>query len=153
MGRSRAGQAGQGATEYMLVIAVIVIAVVAASYTFVPQFRAGVESLAQDVNQALSTGEIAGLGGFNRDGAGIQANPSIPGDGTVVLQSPSGPTTVGMPGDGTFTSSYRPQPKGPSIPNDGVRIANGLAPPAAPTMSTNGKPTVLVPGVTSPAVQ
>ena len=59
---------GQTATEYMLLISVIVIAVVAAAYVFVDPFREGVEALAKDVSVILSTGEIVGTGSLGRTG-------------------------------------------------------------------------------------
>jgi Flp pilus assembly pilin Flp len=52
------GEEGQTATEYMLIISVVVIAVVAAAYKFVPLFQEGVEKLGQDVKQILSDGQI-----------------------------------------------------------------------------------------------
>ena len=51
---------GQTATEYMLIVSVIVIAVVAAAYSFLPSFQKGVESLAKDVESILDTGKILG---------------------------------------------------------------------------------------------
>ena len=53
-------EAGQTATEYMLLVSVIVIAVVAAAYVFVPQFQAGVQQLALDVSTILDGGCING---------------------------------------------------------------------------------------------
>lgn len=53
----------------MLLVSVIVVAVVAASYTFVPTFREGVASLAKDVSTILDTGKIGGAGA-NRSGGG-----------------------------------------------------------------------------------
>ena len=47
---------GQSATEYMLLISVIVIAIVAGAYVFVGTFRSGVDTLASDVSYFLSTG-------------------------------------------------------------------------------------------------
>ncbi len=47
---------GQSATEYMLLISVIVIAIVAGAYVFVGTFRSGVDTLANDVSYFLSTG-------------------------------------------------------------------------------------------------
>ena len=61
--RFLADESGQTATEYMLIISVIVVAVVAAAYMFVPTFRAGVEELAKDVSTILDDGKIgAGMG-------------------------------------------------------------------------------------------
>ena len=54
---------GQTATEYMLIISVVVIAVVAAAFQFVPAFQEGVMDLGQDVKQALSSGDLRGTGG------------------------------------------------------------------------------------------
>lgn len=53
---------GQTATEYMLIISVIVVAVIAAAYLFLDPFRQGVEDLANDVRTILSNGLI------NREG-------------------------------------------------------------------------------------
>lgn len=53
---------GQSTVEYMLLISVIVIAMVAAAYAFVPTFQEGVRDLAQDVKRILSTGKIGGVG-------------------------------------------------------------------------------------------
>ena len=53
-------QRGQSTTEYMLLISVIVIAVVAAAYIFVPDFQTGVDSLAKDISFYLSTGHTTG---------------------------------------------------------------------------------------------
>lgn len=47
---------GQGATEYMLLISVVVIAVVGAAYAFIPSFQQGVNQLANDVNTILDIG-------------------------------------------------------------------------------------------------
>lgn len=51
-------EGGQSTVEYMLLISVIVIALVAAAYVFVPVFKEGVENLAEDVKMILSTGKI-----------------------------------------------------------------------------------------------
>ena len=51
------GEEGQTATEYMLIISVVVIAVVAAAYKFVPFFEAGVNALGADVQKILTTGK------------------------------------------------------------------------------------------------
>ncbi|RMF59327.1 MAG: hypothetical protein D6743_16505 [Calditrichaeota bacterium] len=53
---------GQTATEYMLIISVIVIAVVAAAYVFIDPFRKGVQNLANDVQTILKGGVINGEG-------------------------------------------------------------------------------------------
>jgi len=54
---------GQSTTEYMLLISVIVIAVVAAAYIFIPDFQTGVDSLAKDISYYLDTGHTTGNGG------------------------------------------------------------------------------------------
>ena len=56
---------GQSTVEYLLLISVIVIAVVAAAYIFMPTFQKGVESLAKDVSSILDSGKI-GKTGTNR---------------------------------------------------------------------------------------
>lgn len=53
---------GQTATEYMLIISVIVVAVVAAAYLFLDPFKQGVNQLANDVKTILNTGMINGEG-------------------------------------------------------------------------------------------
>ena len=60
------GEEGQTATEYMLIISVVVIAVVAAAYTFVPIFQQGVKDLAEDVKTILDGGKI-GKAGTSRE--------------------------------------------------------------------------------------
>jgi Flp pilus assembly pilin Flp len=55
-------EGGQSTFEYMLLISVIVIALVAAAYVFVPLFKAGVKDLGNDVRKILSTGKISGDG-------------------------------------------------------------------------------------------
>ncbi len=53
---------GQSTVEYMLLISVIVIAIVAAAYIFVPIFQEGVDALALDIKDILSSGEVIGTG-------------------------------------------------------------------------------------------
>ena len=53
---------GQSTVEYMLLISVIVIAIVAATYIFVPTFQEGVDNLTLDIKDILSTGEVTGTG-------------------------------------------------------------------------------------------
>ena len=75
----------------MLVVSVIVIAVVAAAYVFVPSFGQGVEKLGQDVRQILSMGDIGGVG---RGGGSSMGNTSTANsEGNVGGPSPSGPGT------------------------------------------------------------
>lgn len=66
------GTIGQTATEYMLLISVLVIAVVAASYTYIPKFRMGVYQLGEKVQLGLLTGSIGGVG--------MSADASVGGD-------------------------------------------------------------------------
>lgn len=49
---------GQSTVEYMMLISVIVLAIVAAAYVFVPTFQKGVEGLATDVSNTLNTAHI-----------------------------------------------------------------------------------------------
>ena len=60
---------GQAGTEYMLVVSVCVVAVVAAAYTFVPSFTTGVTDLASDVSVMLDEHRIASdtMGGYGND--------------------------------------------------------------------------------------
>ncbi len=53
---------GQTATEYMLIISVIVVAVVAAAYIFIQPFQTGVNNLANDVRSILAGGVVNGSG-------------------------------------------------------------------------------------------
>ncbi len=53
---------GQSTVEYMLLISVIVIAIVASAYVFVEPFRAGVADLGNDVKRILSDGKIGRVG-------------------------------------------------------------------------------------------
>lgn len=60
-----AEEEGQSTVEYMLLISVIVIAIVAAAYVFIPTFQSGVQALSGDVSSILGTGKIG-----NQTGAG-----------------------------------------------------------------------------------
>ncbi|MEN9785074.1 MAG: hypothetical protein RLZZ299_338 [Pseudomonadota bacterium] len=53
---------GQSTVEYMLLISVIVIAIVAAAFVFVEPFRQGVQDLGNDVKRILSDGKIGRVG-------------------------------------------------------------------------------------------
>ena len=55
-------EAGQSTVEYMLLISVIVIAIVAAAYVFIEPFKAGVQDLGNDVKKILSDGKIGRVG-------------------------------------------------------------------------------------------
>jgi Flp pilus assembly pilin Flp len=55
-------ETGQSTVEYMLLISVIVIAIVAAAYVFVPTFQQGVQALANDIKSILDTGKIGSTG-------------------------------------------------------------------------------------------
>ena len=55
-------EAGQSTVEYMLLISVIVIAIVAAAYVFIDPFRQGVLDLAKDIKKILSDGKIGRVG-------------------------------------------------------------------------------------------
>lgn len=55
-------EAGQTATEYMLILSVVVIAIVAGAYEFSPTFQTGTQGLAQDVAQIATTGMIGDIG-------------------------------------------------------------------------------------------
>ena len=53
---------GQSTVEYMLLISVVVIAIVAAAYVFLEPFQDGVSELGEDVKGGLNSGQIAGAG-------------------------------------------------------------------------------------------
>lgn len=52
--RIRRSESGQSATEYMLIIAVVVLGLVAAASYFIPKFRAGVETMGTNINERLN---------------------------------------------------------------------------------------------------
>ncbi|HVO29881.1 MAG TPA: hypothetical protein VMV18_04060 [bacterium] len=66
--RFRHSDAGQTATEYMMMISVVVVAIVAAAYIFVPSFQDGVSALAEDTSSILDNGTVGGTG-TDRDGS------------------------------------------------------------------------------------
>jgi Flp pilus assembly pilin Flp len=53
---------GQSTVEYMLLISVVVIAIVAAAYVFVPKFSDGTGKLADGVAESLESGKIGDVG-------------------------------------------------------------------------------------------
>ena len=53
---------GQSTVEYMLLISVVVIAIVAAAYVFLPFFQEGTEDLGGDVKSSLGGGKIGDVG-------------------------------------------------------------------------------------------
>ena len=61
---------GQSTVEYMLLISVIVIAIVAAAYVFIPTFKSGVQALTEDVSSILDEGKIDGVGDRTAGGVG-----------------------------------------------------------------------------------
>lgn len=62
------GNRGQASSEYMMVVSVVVIGVVAAAYAFVPSFQNGVYDLSSDVSNLLADhGSVKG-------GFGLAAN-------------------------------------------------------------------------------
>lgn len=53
--KMRCSEDGQSATEYMLIIAVVVLGLMAAASKLIPRFQAGVEKLGDNIqNQYLS---------------------------------------------------------------------------------------------------
>lgn len=100
----------------MIVISVVVIAVVSASYAFIPKFRTGVQRLGGDVSDMLSTGQgrrsrpaapaLPNIGDYNPGGNRFRL-PGSPdsgcASGVVCLpasSSPLGtPVNVCRPGD------------------------------------------------------
>ena len=59
----RKSRSGQSTVEYMLLISVVVIAIVAAAYVFLDPFQSGVEELGDEVGNALNTRNIRSAGG------------------------------------------------------------------------------------------
>lgn len=151
MGRRHRSR-GQSATEYMMVISVIVIAVVGAAYVFVAPFREGVEDLGRDVSQILAVGDIGGVGrggtnsGLSNGGSsGLDPGSQAAGGGSFGNGAAADPSSPSMaPGDAGFAnggfSGMSGNPRGlgqpmdsstntAPAPNDGT--ANG-GPGAAP---------------------
>ena len=66
---------GQSSTEYMLLVSVVVIAIIAAAYAFVPTFKTGVYDLSKDVSEILvKHGSVKGgwgLAANDNSGGGI----------------------------------------------------------------------------------
>ena len=89
--RRVSSERGQSSTEYMVLVSVVVIAVVAAAYAFVPSFQAGVFDLSNDVSRILvDHGSVKG-------GWGLAANNASGGGGLGATaaqssRSASGPT-------------------------------------------------------------
>lgn len=76
----RLAESGQTGTEYMIVISVIVVAVVASAYLFVPNFRDSVERMAFNVSDILDRGSIGGVG-LDRGASFAPVNPGDMGNG------------------------------------------------------------------------
>lgn len=51
----RCDSRGQSATEYMLIIAIVVLGLVAAASRLIPKFQDGVDALGQNVVETLKT--------------------------------------------------------------------------------------------------
>jgi uncharacterized protein (UPF0333 family) len=82
--KGRHNEAGQTSTEYMLLVSVIVIAVVAAAYAFVPGFTTGVYDLSHDVSDILvKHGSVKGGFGLAANTADSNGNGSVNGAGTT----------------------------------------------------------------------
>src|SRR4051812_8255263 len=87
---------GQSSTEYMLLLSVVVIAVVAGAYAFVPSFQAGVFDLSNDVSSILANN------GSVKGGWGLAANNASGGGyGTTGAQASSAPVAQ-APTAGTY---------------------------------------------------
>lgn len=104
---------GQTSTEYMLLVSVIVIAVIAAAYAFVEPFRGGVGALAADASRILSTGSVGPVGLARKGAAGTGSSdpgldssaggapdlgtkqPEPPPRGSLGGEDPSAPTVTG----------------------------------------------------------
>ena len=56
-------RSGQSTVEYMMLISVVVIAIVAPAYVFIPYFQEGTEDMGSDIKHTLGTGHIDRAGG------------------------------------------------------------------------------------------
>lgn len=65
-----AGESGQGVTENMLIISVVVISVIGGAQSFIGTFRSGVQELGNDVSAILMSGSIGGVGSGGSGGGG-----------------------------------------------------------------------------------
>src|SRR5438067_8774894 len=96
----RTRKAGQTSTEYMMIVSVLVMAVVAAGYAFLPSFQAGVQELSYDVSNILAThGSVKnglGLAAASASGDGMSHTsasapaPGSPSDPTVPVDNSAG---------------------------------------------------------------
>lgn len=68
------GRRGSSTTEYMLLISVLIVAIVAAAIVFTAAFREGVDALAQDVKVMLEGGGNEAVAG-REDGAASSECP------------------------------------------------------------------------------
>lgn len=110
-----AGESGQGVTENMLIISVVVISIVGGAQSFIGTFRAGVQELGNDVSDILMSGSIGGVGagggggssggGGNGGGGngGAQGATATEGDGGYGTQS--APNGNGRFGNGSFDTA------------------------------------------------
>ncbi len=103
---SRIGRkTGQVATEYGLVLSVLTIAVVAGAFVFVPGFRDGTSSLANDISTILDTQQIANMGsGAGGGGVGRSGNGDPNGQGNAGNGGNSGQPS-GVPNNETEEST------------------------------------------------
>lgn len=122
-------EAGQAATESMLVIAVVTIAVVASGYSFVPMFGNGVDALARDVAVILEVGEIGGGGGADYAGERSGNNAGNARMGTDATAFASAAVAAGNDTSGSIPNmTGQPDPR--YIPNDMPRMNSAGGDPA-----------------------
>lgn len=92
--QAMSSERGQTSTEYMLLVSVVVIAVVAAAYAFVPSFQAGVFDLSNDVSSILvNHGSVKGgwgLAANNASGGGYETSRA---QTSPMAQAPSNANT------------------------------------------------------------
>jgi hypothetical protein len=117
----------------MLLISVIVIAVTAAAYYFVPTFQGGVLALARDTSSILATGQIGGIGmarsGSSGAGPGSGTfRPNGPGVGNIPMSQPPG----GFAAPGTNSGSGNTGYSGPLGPANSPPMPGTVAFDRAP---------------------
>ncbi len=108
-------ESGQAATENLAVIAVLVIAIIGATYTFVPTFSSGVDGLAKDAKRILATGKVGDLGterGSNDDGINDGDGPANRGNPDT---ADGDETDTGTGGDFGETRDGRGGGRGPLV--------------------------------------
>lgn len=105
--KSLRSERGQTATEYMMVLSVVVIGVVAGAYAFLPSFQTGVGELSMDVSEILDEhGSVKGgfgIAAANAAGGGVD---NVSGGGFAASESRESGTALGVPQNSPSAADY-----------------------------------------------